>query len=614
MAFFNNIYNKKESFYMRIKWSIIIILSVLFLAGIAYFFYFIFSPANSNQMKEIKDSWVFYSKDDPDFKFDSKYTRTIPTVDKDETFIMETTLEKPLNEANLLIKGNHQWITVYLNGNILYQREDYDAESNPGLSLAVIDLPSDYIGKKLMVSVSSPYQNYAGLPPKVYIGTTGPLIGFIYSQSVPQVLTMIIAVFIAIGTFIYTIYLMYKQKRLEYSLIILSCFALALGFEAVSEDILSGILFEPFVHSFLSHLFIILTSAFIICYYWSRMIYYKKWYGIFCIIQLSIFSGVLLYAAFTSAELPELMPIANIASVISTLVTSLTCIGEAYKNNRFYVVCTPWIVLVAIIHCLIYIQTALGIYQTTINWSTILFIIILIVIISYNLIDHILNTDKDRRQVDFLKIKNDLLEQHYEQLRQHIQEVNTLRLEFVQEMENLQDLMHTDQVKAKKYVETILEEAKNFEMLCSFCNHQMTNLIFARYQQLAAKRNIQITFQAELPEDLPIKDDDLAQLLIHALEHSFRETHAIENPLYRKIHLSIHEQEDHFIICCEHSAHYDTNIFSRGITEELDDQERFDLMMMKDVADRYTGTLTQEKDTLIDRITVQLSRNYSNSI
>ncbi|QIT59429.1 sensor histidine kinase [Enterococcus faecium] len=419
MAFFNNIYNKKESFYMRIKWSIIIILSVLFLAGIAYFFYFIFSPANSNQMKEIKDSWVFYSKDDPDFKFDSKYTRTIPTVDKDETFIMETTLEKPLNEANLLIKGNHQWITVYLNGNILYQREDYDAESNPGLSLAVIDLPSDYIGKKLMISVSSPYQNYAGLPPKVYIGTTGPLIGFIYSQSVPQVLTMIIAVFIAIGTFIYTIYLMYKQKRLEYSLIILSCFALALGFEAVSEDILSGILFEPFVHSFLSHLFIILTSAFIICYYWSRMIYYKKWYGIFCIIQLSIFSGVLLYAAFTSAELPE---------------------------------------------------------------------------------------------------------------------------------------------------------------------------------------------------DLPIKDDDLAQLLIHALEHSFRETHAIENPLYRKIHLSIHEQEDHFIICCEHSAHYDTNIFSRGITEELDDQERFDLMMMKDVADRYTGTLTQEKDTLIDRITVQLSRNYSNSI
>lgn len=125
-----------------------------------------------------------------------------------------------------------------------------------------------------------------------------------------------------------------------------------------------------------------------------------------------------------------------------------------------------------------------------------------------------------------------MLEQHYEQLRQHIQEVNTLRLEFVQEMENLQDLMHTDQTKLK-LCGKILEEAK-FRNAVFFCNHQVTNLILARYQKLAAKRNIQITFQADLPEELPINDDDLAQLLIHALEHSFRETHAIENPLYRK--------------------------------------------------------------------------------
>lgn len=109
----------------------------------------------------------------------------------------------------------------------------------------------------MTLTVSSPYQNYAGLPPKVYLGTTGPLISFIYSQSVPQVLTMIIAVFIAIGTFFYTIYLMYKQKRLEYSLILLSCFALALGFEAVSEDILSGILLN---HSFILFYLIYLLS------------------------------------------------------------------------------------------------------------------------------------------------------------------------------------------------------------------------------------------------------------------------------------------------------------------------------------------------------------------
>jgi len=64
----------------------------------------------------------------------------------------------------------------------------------------------------------------------------------------------------------------------------------------------------------------------------------------------------------------------------------------------------------------------------------------------------------------------------------------------------------------------------------------------------------------------------------------------------------------------EDGTEQDCAVIALFSVEELDDQERFDLMMMKDVADRYTGTLTQEKDTLIDRITVQLSRNYSNSI
>ena len=64
------------------------------------------------------------------------------------------------------------------------------------------------------------------------------------------------------------------------------------------------------------------------------MFYYKNGTE-FLYVPTFDFIGVLLYATFTPAELPELMPIANIASVISTLVTSLACIGEAYKNNRF---------------------------------------------------------------------------------------------------------------------------------------------------------------------------------------------------------------------------------------------------------------------------------------
>ena len=60
--------------------------------------------------------------------------------------------------------------------------------------------------------------------------------------------------------------------------------------------------------------------------------------------------------------------------------------------------------------------------------------------------------------------------------------------------------------------------------------HQLTNLILARYQEVAAKKNIKVDFHTHIPASLPIHDEDFTQLLIHILEHSFRETQAIENP------------------------------------------------------------------------------------
>lgn len=95
---------------------------------------------------------------------------------------METSLKEQVNDSNLLIKGNHQWIKVYLDNQLLYDRLHLLEENNPELSFAVIDLSTDYAGETLKIEVASP----AGFPPRVYIGTPGPMISFIFSQSIPQ--------------------------------------------------------------------------------------------------------------------------------------------------------------------------------------------------------------------------------------------------------------------------------------------------------------------------------------------------------------------------------------------------------------------------------------------
>ena len=82
--------------------------------------------------------------------------------------------------------------------------------------------------------------------------------------------------------------------------------------------------------------------------------------------------------------------------------------------------------------------------------------------------------------------------------------------------------------------------------------------------------------------------------------------------MQRKISLHLKEKEDELLIHCEHSAHYETNLFSHGITEELQEKEQFDLTMIKDIAERYAGTLRQEKDNKSDRLTIQLKHPFKN--
>ncbi|MDO7878931.1 MAG: hypothetical protein Q6A85_05600 [Enterococcus mundtii] len=139
------------------------------------------------------------------------------------------------------------------------------------MSVSIIDLLEPYVGKTLKIVVSSPYQNYTGLTSKVDLETTIPMISFIFSQSIPQDIAMILAFVIAIGLLIWTSYILYRHNRSDHSLLILTLFSFVLGFESISEYILSSVLFEPIVHSIFSHLFAILTSILIIFYYQSKM-------------------------------------------------------------------------------------------------------------------------------------------------------------------------------------------------------------------------------------------------------------------------------------------------------------------------------------------------------
>lgn len=70
--------------------------------------------------------------------------------------------------------------------------------------------------------------------------------------------------------------------------------------------------------------------------------------------------------------------------------------------------------------------------------------------------------------------------------------------------------------------------------------------------------------------------------------------------------LNIRLVNNKVVIHCEHHTHHNINVFDRGITEELKEQELFDLEVIKKVAEKYAGNLSQEKGEIIERITLRL--------
>ena len=85
-----------------------------------------------------------------------------------------------------------------------------------------------------------------------------------------------------------------------------------------------------------------------------------------------------------------------------------------------------------------------------------------------------------------------------------------------------------------------------------------------------------------------------------------REAYAITDPSQRKITLTIRYQEEQLYITCEHTANYHENIFDKGITAELPEQEEFDLRILESISKKYAGHVTKYNTAKTDTVRIHL--------
>ncbi|MFV0559841.1 MAG: hypothetical protein ACK5NA_03900 [Enterococcus sp.] len=614
VSFLNNIRNKNKINYFSLRTSISLLFITLFLLISGYYLTSLLRPLSQSSITELDTSWSMYTNNEPETQFSSAYISYVPNVEKNETYTMKQQIIQTKGNEELLIKGNHQWITVKLGSKVLYTSQEQSSNlTSPGLSTILLPLPENYDKQELTIEVSTPYKNFAGILPKVFIGESQEVATYIFSSSIPQLLIMIIALFLGISAFIFAIHQFYKKHTFNWNLLVLSCLSFSIGLFGVSENTLSSFFFQPLLHSQLANIFAILTPILLCTYYSLRMTTYQKHYQKWIILMVVFDGFFLLFSIFSSTELTEWMSIINTFTVFSALLTSFVCLGEVYHKNYFFIFCSPWILFAAINHCSLYIQNALNLQISTINWTDLLFVIILLVLYIYSIIEYVMDFEKAKAQMNFLNTKTELLEADHELLLDHLNELDSAKQQFLKQIESLTlSLPNQQDPQIQLFLRQVTEEVKALKRVAHFSEHRLTNLILASYQRVAEKKSIQIDFHTSLPERLLVSDNDLMTMLLHTLDRAFRETYAIENPHQRRISLNMEIIDAHLVLECTHHAHYEENLFDRGITERLQEQTELDLSALHSLTEKYQGKLSQEKNKQVDQLKVSLPVKSTN--
>ncbi|WP_261321633.1 MFS transporter [Enterococcus raffinosus] len=351
---------------------------------ISFFSIAITEEVEKTNIQELKNHWTFIVKGHSDHYIFGKTEQRLKNIQPNSALIMQQQLEMSLKDPQLVVRTNHQWVSVYIGEKLIYKYAPTTKQKEPGLLQSAIHLPSNYRKEKLRIITKTPYDYYAGIPAQVFIGEAEAVDRFFILHSLPQLLLWITCSTIIILMLI-VLFLKRKGPKKESILtLILIGFTFLIGLQSIILNVPASTLFEPKTLSVLYNLTAILIPVFLTSYYLLRTKKYQQYYlyGVGSQLFLLIF-GVLCMVA-GKLSLPVAVQIFSGFNVFMTLYTAAIALAESADQNQFYTICSPGIIMAAFIHCFFYIQLFAGAANLTTDWPLILFSGLMILISGYH--------------------------------------------------------------------------------------------------------------------------------------------------------------------------------------------------------------------------------------
>lgn len=219
------------------------IISALFLLLIAGFLLvsWIVSPTHTSfDVEEVYNLDTVWYNDSGTVKATSLPARF--PYDENGTFTVCTTFPENYDGQvnSLCFRASQTAVRIWVDNELLLEQGHVRSATfflgkSPGSSWVLVRLPEDYAGKELRIELTSPYKNYQGLLPSVYLGTRASLLYHIVHIHGPGLITALILIFLGVLLLLFYL-LLWSRGISNRQILLLGIFGILAGIWMFGES------------------------------------------------------------------------------------------------------------------------------------------------------------------------------------------------------------------------------------------------------------------------------------------------------------------------------------------------------------------------------------------
>ena len=520
-----------------------------------------------------------------------------------ETMTLYRILEEETENAVVLVRANHQTVSVFLDGEPLYADAPIPPGQNPGMALHFIPLPGDYLHKTLSIELTSPYALYSGRTGPVLMGTVQSLEAFVLSHSMRSVILMAMCLLMGLLTIALTfMQALFGSSRPQN--LAIGVFAVIWALYYVCTEYIVFLFFSPFWMSALSLGLYFSFQAPLTLYFYLSFRRYKRWMLPAVVLHAGFPAAAILLQISGVVDLPRLLNLNNI--LLTGLIYTIALVAlEAYHKNRAMLFALPFLA-VAYVSMLVNFQifyTRHGVppysYRDT-------YFLLILCVLGYNTQQFFSLYYRGRQENEALALQHRLAADSHERLKTHLQEVGGLKHEMKNHLSALQTYLKDGRyAEAAGYLETCTGQAASVTG-DTYHEHYIINALAGDLLRRAGELGIQTELRL-IASPISVAAPDLYSLLSNIIDNALEACSKLPESRNRFIRLTISRRAPYLIIACANSwdgqIHHEEGVIKSAKKAE---GHGYGLWTINRITEQYGGLTDTDYDKHIFTLTAAL--------